>query len=82
LVIPLKVVESSVRFYNLQWDNQSEILALEAHKGGELIIPGKWKTNRTPYIFSEKLAHTRTISVVLGKLPDKEIHRLVALVDH
>jgi hypothetical protein len=36
----------SVRFYNLQWDNQSEILALEAHKGGELSSRenGRWKS--------------------------------------
>jgi hypothetical protein len=70
----------SVRFYNLQWDNQSEILALEAHKGGELVIPGKWKISQNeedPWIRYCSLAAPRKASHLLvacvQKIPNREL---------
>lgn len=70
----------SVRFYKLQWDNYTKILALEAQSGGELIIPGKWtidQNNEDPWIRFCTLASPREATHLLvacvQQIPNREL---------
>jgi hypothetical protein len=70
----------SVRFYKLQWDNDTEILALEAQSAGKLVIPGKWKVDQNqenPWIRFCTLATPREASHLLvacvQQIPNREL---------
>jgi hypothetical protein len=70
----------SVRFYKLNWDAYTKILALEEQGGGELIIPGPWKidhNNEDPWIRFCTLASPKGASHLLvsciQQIPNREL---------
>ena len=70
----------SVRFYKLQWNDNTKIMALEAQSDGELIIPGRWEIDQNqedPWIRFCTLSKPREASQLLiacvQQMPNREL---------